>query len=596
MSDGSWTELGLSYGASDLEIGPSGAHLRLACDGGRPLRLSASPRNPGVFRDALLAVGDVLQSDLRFKARDRADYLAYLLAQNKGVSKAVWDAQREFLALKYDEAARAEEPLDPIVSLGPDALRLEVLSKDESSYALLTLPRSAFSTLSGELGASYLDLTSALMRSVSRLRTWRPTTVDIGVGSGDPLVRDRRVPYRWLRAFGQMGAASLLPAAVVDLAPIDLYNVLHVLRMRKAKKAPRALRYELVPGERARLVIEPWDLVIESQGAPYAGPRPLIVRTYGRNRLAGIARVLPHASSLRVHLLGPGLPAFYVASLEGCTLTLGLSGWTDSGWAGVSTFDLLAADGATLGPRIQEVLTKETASLDGLASALGAPRADVRRAALGEVADLRAGHDVATGALFSRSLLAKPLPPGALRFRDAREEQAHRLLATPGQVSLTKLADTPEGRQVEGLVEDKQARRSFRPAFTVDAEGGTGGATCACPLFRRAGVREGPCEHLIALRVAYDREQARLEAARGTEAGRKLIRAETRTFFRRTPRGTEVHRLSLDGREVVSKYGTGEPTRRQRLLFPTEIEARDAYFQRVDELVARQWLDGGANG
>ena len=103
-------------------------------------------------------------------------------------------------------------------------------------------------------------------------------------------------------------------------------------------------------------------------------------------------------------------------------------------------------------------------------------------------------------------------------------------------------------------------------------------------MFRRAGIKEGPCEHMIAVRVLYAREQARLEAARGTEEGRALIRAETRTLLRRTARGAETYRLSLDGREVIARYGSTDPLRMQRLLFATSDDARAAYFARLEEL------------
>ena len=69
-------------------------------------------------------------------------------------------------------------------------------------------------------------------------------------------------------------AASTLPAQRFELAPVDLYNVLLTLRMRKAKKPPRALRYELVPGEKPKLVLEPWDLVLEGTGPVFEGARP----------------------------------------------------------------------------------------------------------------------------------------------------------------------------------------------------------------------------------------------------------------------------------------------------------------------------------
>jgi SWIM zinc finger len=577
--------------------------LRLPTDGNRATpRLSARLHRPAVVRDAMLAIGDVLGSDLRRKASDRSDYLAYLASKGKGTSKAVWDAQREYLRLKYSEAAREEEPLDPILTVTKDALRLEVLSRDESMYAQLTL-RADHAYAAADLvpGTTHLDLHSELLRAFGRIRTYRHTALQVGGAADDgaaapgAAARSRRVPLRWLRAFGQMQAASLLPAHRFEIAPIDLYNVLFTLRMRKAKKPPRGLRYELVPGELPRIVIEPWDLVLTSNGARFTGKTPVVVRTWGRNRLSALARVLPHARHIDVHLLGAGLPAFYVVDLGDAKLTVAMSGWTDSGWAGISTFDLLAASGAAddLSAAVQRRLAEGPATIDDLAAATGRPREDLRRVALGELGQLRAGYDIGAGVLFARPLLGQPLPTDALRFRDAREAEAHRLLAEPGAARLIKVHDSPEGRSIEGQVDDRKLQRTFYPSFTLDREGRTSGAACTCPAFRRSGIKEGPCEHMIAMRVLFAREQARLESARATPEGRQLIRAETRTLTKRTPVGTDVMRLSLDGRHVIARFGTREPLRMQRLCFPTPDAARDSYFYRLDELSARGYLDGG---
>ncbi len=577
--------------------------LRLPTDGQRSgPSLSARLHRPAVVRDALMALGDVLGSDLRRKASDRSDYLAYLASKGKGTSKAVWDAQREYLRLKYSEAAREEEPLDPVLTVSLDGLRIEVLSRDESMYALLTLKADhAYAASDVVPGTTHLDLAPELMRAFSRIRTYRSTALQVGAAGGGPSApasqaRQRRVPLRWLRAFGQMQAAALLPGHRFEIAPIDLYNVLFTLRMRKAKKPPRGLRYELVPGELPRIVIEPWDIVLTSTGAPYTGTRPIVVRTWGRNRLTALARVLAHAKKIEVHLLGAGLPAFYVVDLGDAQLTVALSGWTDGGWAGISTFDLLAAGSAadSTSAQIAEQLAKGPASLNDLAAALGKPREDIRRAALGELGQLRAGIDLGSGVLFARPLLAAALPSDALRFRDAREAEAHRLLGEAKQVKLIKVHDAPEGRTIEGQVEDRKAQRTFYPGFTLDREGRSTAATCTCPAFRRSGIKEGPCEHMMAVRVLFAREQAKLESARATPEGRKLIHAETRTLTRRTRVGTEQVRLSLDGRQVVARFGTREPLRQQRLLYTTPELARDGYFNRLDELSARGYLDGGS--
>lgn len=589
-----------------VEVDDKAMSLRLPTDGQRPgPSLTARLHRPAVVRDALLALGDVLGSDLRRKASDRSDYLAYLASKGKGTSKAVWDAQREYLRLKYSEAAREEEPLDPVLTVAGDALRVEVLSRDESMYALLTLRADhAYAASNLVPGTTHLDLQPDLMRAFSRIRTYRQTALQVGgaggpasdAGAGAASARSRRVPLRWLRAFGQMQAAALLPAYRFEIAPIDLYNVLFTLRMRKAKKPPRGLRYELVPGELPRIVIEPWDLVLTSTGKPYTGARPIVVRTWGRNRLSALARVLAHAQRIEVHLLGAGLPAFYVVDLGDAQLTVAMSGWTDGGWAGISTFDLLAAGSAAdaTSAALAKRLAEGPASLDELAAATGRPREEVRRAALGELGQLRAGIDLGAGVLFVRPLLAQALPAEALRFRDAREAEAHRLLGEAKQVKLIKVHDAPEGRTIEGQVEDKKAQRTFYPAFTLDRESRTTSASCTCPAFRRSGIKEGPCEHMMAVRVLFAREQAKLESARATPEGRKLIHAETRTLTRRTGGGTEQVRLSLDGRQVVARFGTREPLRQQRLLFTTPDAARDGYFNRLDELSARGYLDGGS--
>src|SRR6185503_1640340 len=274
------------------------------------------------------------------------------------------------------------------------------------------------------------------------IRAYRTTTLELAPAPPAAATpRTRAVPMRWLRAFGQMQAASLIAADRFELSPIDLYNVLLALRLRKARTAPRGLRYELVPGEPPRLVLEPWDQVVRSTSGPYTGAQPRVVRTWGRNRLNVLARVLPHARRLTVAIAGPGLPSQYIVDLGDATLAVALSGWTDAGWAGISTFDLLAADDD---PRTVDAVVDALSNPlrdDVLAERLGRPRTDVRRTVLAALAQLRVGHDLATGELFARPLTRAPVAPSALQFRDAREAAAHRLLAEPGAVTLSKVHD-----------------------------------------------------------------------------------------------------------------------------------------------------------
>lgn len=620
MSPTDVAEVKLRYvAASDPITDDDSFRLHLPTDAVRSGSLIATLTRPGVARDALLTIADVLASDLRFKAPDRADYLAYLIAQGKRVSNEVWEAQKAYLEEKYGGQNGAEvipeSPLDPIVSVDDHGLSIEVFSADESAYArLLFKSGQAYQAQTKIDGTTHIAIDESLLRGIGRMRSYRTTTLEVGPGSaaeGAGSERDIRVPLRWIRAFGQVQAASTLPAREFEIAPIDLYNVLLTLRMRKAKTSPRALRYELVPGEAPRLVLEPWDLVVEGTGPAYQGSSPIVVRTWGRNRLTTLARLLPHTKSVKVRLVGAGLPAYYVLDLGDCELTLALSGWTDSGWAGIATFDLLVAGSVDelLARKVVDALAQPGGqTLDALAAATGRTRNEVRQAILHHMQRGTVVHDLAGDRYLARSLLAEPPAAEALRYRDEREQQAHRLLDIANAVRLTKVHDLAgEGTRIEGEVEDPQAHRTYRTSFTIDREGRTVDATCTSPQFRRSGLREGPTVPMIALRLLFARRQAELERARETEEGRKLIRAETRVMVRRQAArrhasdgaaantGSITYRLSLDDREVVVRWGTHpERMRMHRLRFATPDDARDEYFGRLAALGDKGFIDASA--
>ena len=556
---------------------------------------------PGVVRDALLTLADVTASDLRFKARDRSDYLAYLLQQGRQANRDLWNAQRAFLEAKYGEVeAQAEGPLDPIVTVSPQSLSFETFSADESSYAHLQLRNgSAYTAEAATPGTTYLQLSPALVRSLQRMRSYRTSTLALAPSVGGEEA-SRRVPYRWIRAFGQVQAASTLPSSQFDIAPVDLYNVLLTLRTRRAQRSPRALRYELVPGEPPRLILEPWDLVLTGTDGPYAGPRPIVVRTWGRKRLLVLARLLPYAHRVTIRLVGAGLPAYYTLDLGDASLTLALSGWTDSGWAGIATFDLLAA-----GPLEDEMLPRQLvkrlvdegpSDFEGLVQRSGRAAGDVRTALLTEMQRGTVFHDIAAGEYSARSMFDTPPDVDALRYRDDREEQAHRLLESEGQVRLTRVHDLgAEGVRIEGEAEDKKAHRTYHASFTLDREGRTVNASCTSPQFKRSGLREGPTVPMIALRLLYARQQAEIERARDTVEGRKLIRAETRTLIQRKGDRAVTYRVSLDERQVVVRWGVHpDQMRMQRLFFATADEAQADYFDRLGALSARGFIDASA--
>lgn len=611
---------------SEVTSTPTMSTIRLALDAGRTGRTGgdvgvlAGVRDPELLRDALLTAIDLRDSDLRYRGRDRTAYLAFLMKKGKKASAAIWEAQKAFLDAQYGDERELPRGLDPLLTVDPDEVSLEVFSRDESAYARLVLSSELLEVRNAALGTAPCDLSPAVVERIQRIRTYQPLDLELGTrlapgpdGAG-PLVRDVELPDEWLRGFLQVQSAAVLPAVTADLRAVDLYNLLYTLRVRKAKKAPRALRFELVPGARPRIVLEPWETTIECHGAPYAGTSPRVVRTYGRQRLLALARALPHVRGVRVHLLGPGLPAFWVLDLGGARLSVALTSWSESKWAGAASFDALMPGANDAGDAARAVAfldERGPSSLGAVAGALGLDSEGARRALQRGCLRGQVLYDADRQVYRCRALLPEPVDDGAIRYGSPREALAHRLLGDPaggaeamGEVRVTKLhIVVGEGQQVEGDVFDRQVQRSFNPRFSLDLEGQVSDAWCNCATYLRSKLREGPCEHMIALYVHSKRQAAEAERSRTTPEGRKLVRAETRTLHQRRPDGGQTaYRVSLDDRTVriaVQSGSAGQPLaapRYVRTVYDADSEAREAYFARLDLLAAQGFVDTDAAG
>lgn len=592
------------HAQSEVAASGDGSRLLFALDGRRgAVGIRGTVKQPALFRDALSTLAGILGSDLRYRHRDRAQYLAYLAKQGKKATKEIWEAQKAYLDEQLGGEQKKSAVLDPILSVHPDEVSLEVFSRDESCYARLAFSNEMFEGREAAHGTTYVDLNEKVADSLDRVRTYQPLRFEAGIGpsgvqTAEP--RDLDIPYAWLRGFLQVQSAATLPAATCEIEPIDLYNLLFALRARKAKTSPRALRFELIPGQPPRMVLEPWETVLESHGAPYTGKVPRVVRTFGRQRLLALAKILPHVKSVRAQLLGGGLPLFWVMDLGAASLSLGLTGWTESGWSSAAAFDALmpGAGAAPLAAKVRGLLDRNgPMAFEQLTKELAAKPEDVRAALQLECLRGQLLFDFAKKTFRPRPLFAEPVEESAIRFGNPREARAHRLLgdgAAGNSVEITKIHEiSGEGIEIHGEVNDRESLRKFTPKFLLDLEGRVRDAGCGCPHFKRSGLREGPCEHMIALRLAFARRKAEAEALRKTPEGRKLIHAETRTYTRRSESGEEVvYRVSLDDKLVMVHWGNRvDVPRQQRLWFDSDEDARKAYFARLEELANDGFVD-----
>jgi hypothetical protein len=599
--------LALKYAAaSEVIASPTAARVALSLECGRKVGVTGRINDPELFRDAFLTAIAVRDSDLRYKGRDRAAYLAFLMKKGKKATKAIWEAQKSFLDSAFADETPRPRGLDPIVTVDPDEVSLEVFSRDESAYARLGFDNALFDGRTAAHGTSVVDLAPELAEQVERIRTYQPLDLEAETQPkkprGEAVSREIELPDEWLRGFLQVQSAATLPGTVLELTPVDFYNILFTLRTRRAKKAPRGLRFELVPGTKPRVVIEPWEIALEAHGATYEGREPRIVRIYGRQRLLCLARALPHLKKVRIHLLGAGLPSFWVLDMGRARMTVALTSWAESKWGSAASFDQLmprADDGVAVDAIVAALAKSGPLALPELAAQVGASQADARAALQRACLRGQVLFDRDRNVFRPRAILEKPVDERAIRFGSPREASAHRFLEAGDSVKITKLhLVAGEGTEISGEVEDKQARRSFSPRFSADPEGQVKDAWCNCPTFQRSAMREGPCEHMIALFVFQKRAAAAAERLRLTPEGRKLVRAETRTLVQRDASGKQTrYRVTLDDRVVrveASAAPSGQPLgepRFQRLWFDTDAEARDAYFARLDRLASEGFID-----
>ena len=319
--------------------------------------------DPIRYRDAMVALRDVVVSDLNYKPRDHSAYQAWvqeqymldiaeLMAQKSAVGERIkektqrlrelqalqdkrkgdfYKAQRRYFDWLYENDKAAWWVLDPVITVAPDQVFFEAFSLDESSYGRLAVHEDLFTDVKEfAYGTTNIDFSDALLGEIKRIRSYRPTEFQIDPSGFEVATQGREVykekkidvPESWIRGFLQVQSAMALPTVSFDVKPIDLYNVCLFLRRHREKSSPRSLRYVLTPGHPVKLIIEPWNEEMIFRDSIYLGDEAQEIRTWGRRRLFLLEGLLPLANKITIHLLGTGLPSFYIADLEHSVLPL----------------------------------------------------------------------------------------------------------------------------------------------------------------------------------------------------------------------------------------------------------------------------------
>jgi hypothetical protein len=364
-----------------------------------------------------------------------------------------------------------------------------------------------------QLGTTNVDYSWDLYDSFQSLRTYRetrfqvdPTAFEVSTTGGGAEHREEKIdlPDGWLSGFVKLQSAMTMPMRKVTLPTATVYSLLAFLKRNKAKTSPRAIRVELTENQTPRLVLEPWEKAIEATGSSYDGPTSQQIRIWGRRRLLTLSRLLPLADAVDVYLLGTGLPSFWVVRMGPMRLTLGLSGWTANDWSAGSAIDMLMPaekPEPTVVASLAESLSNRLSGTLSDLSQNSQVSLDVASGALNELA-LRGQviHDLHAGQYRWRSVL-----PMALSDKEIGpphpELQAAEILVKAAKVEIGQAMEGPRGGVIlTGEVEST-------PCETlINGDGMIHRGKCLCSWHRKAGIRNGPCRHIQALRMRYDQQ------------------------------------------------------------------------------------------
>lgn len=523
--------------------------------------------SPLQFREGLASLYDVVVSDFKYHPRDRLAFKAWMEEQDKKflaslavkgdvarkrmvelearrdeLDRARFDRMKPFFRARHDyfewvytHQYELNYLFDPVITVHPDELFFEAFSRDESSYARLAAKYDLFEKIDAfECGTTNIDFSAKLHGELDRMRTYRRTRFDIDPSGfavhteGGASHKEKKIdlPDSWVKGFLQVHATMSLGLTHFRMEPVDLFNLCRFLRRHKAKVSPRAMRFELTPGAPVKVVMEPWEHTIElSPTAIYEGPKKMTVRTWGRDRLLTLARLIPQAQKVDVFLAGEGLPTLYVVDLGELTFTLGLSGWTDNDWtSGKQKFDLLTRRLPATAAEVMstyEALKKTRYATDVALAQETQLGAEKTRGALSYLCQVgRAMYDLGGKVYRHRELFAEPFtikeaqaavkPPAAASL--TTEEKKAEGIFKSGGVMITARRPVPTGGyKLSGSVKDTSGQR-VRPTLAVDDEGRIVEATCSCAQFTKYGLTKGPCEHIMALRLGH---MSRLEQEDG---------------------------------------------------------------------------------
>ena len=567
---------------------------------------------PLVFREAMRVFLTLHQPKVSYLPEDPKIYEAYA-GWRRTIDPLLTSVAltRSFYAFLGEHDPEAWVGCDPTVSLNAGGLAFETLDPTGRVYASISLKPEGFTARGGvepALLSAQFEGGETLQAGLTTLNQSAPLTLSLGASVDEvtpeyvgEITKTLPAPTEWQRNFTQVLAATTRPLRSVSMSRMDLYNILQHLRLNAdIPKQKSGMRFELIPGKRPELTLEPWGWRHVCSGHVYRGERAEVLGVWDRRDLLIFDALLPYVQNVTLHALGEAQPTFWVLDCGALSFTLATMGFRPNNWSRGVLLDLIlpraevSAD--TLNAAEAKLSASGAMSAADLAIALDSIDREISGADLTRTL-IQAGlarPDLASGHLSARPLF-RGLTSTALRYRNAREARGSQL-AELGRVE-AEINELPTGEvEVVGRVTELPADHLpvepvYTPRFQIREGAGMRKVGCDCAWMKsREKQKIGPCPHIVALWVRYASDEARRQAEIAANPDR--VERATAVYFKRQ-RGRELSRtIELKRNQLTEHWEEqGEDDRHFHRVFPHVAAARSAYFKRVAELERREYMD-----
>ena len=497
------------------------------------------------FREAISALHHVVTADFNFQPKDNTEYLAWLKSQEDiwvaeasanlvsvkeeiknlqeqlkelrskrdVITKPYYEAQRKYFKYLFVRDYAAWFVLDPEITVHPDQIFFECFSKDESVYGKLSCGYDVFNSISDfKCGTTNIDYSKKLYNEFQKIRTYKETNFKVDPGgfdvqtTGETAYREVKIdlPDSWVRGFLQVSTAMTNDKVTFDLHPIDITNFISVLKRHKEKTGPRAIKYVLEPGKPIVAVFEPWNIEIVCSQSIYTGNEKHEIRVWGRRRITLLERLLPITNKFTVHLLGTGMPSFYIAHLTNeMYFTFGLSGWTANDWTKSTSLDLLSPRQKVPAATMQSIylaLRKDWFNTSHkLTENLGIDKFSVQQALQTFTQAGKIVYDLKNQVYRIRELKRDGINIEELRFSSEIDKEAYRLMES-GAVKNLKVEESRKIK-ITATVDNRYDTKVF-----INNDLQIDDASSTCSFYYKNKMTKGPCEHILATRITFDKD------------------------------------------------------------------------------------------